>query len=169
MLLSRAWDKLVVSFLLGVARHGARTIGPVEKPSVEGGHVKNNGRTCVEVMTKDPLACQPADTAARAAQVMKALDVGPIPVERHPLTVKIEEVMTRDLVTCSADDEVDKAMRLMAEHQLRRIPVIDNEGAIIGIIAQADVATKATAAEQTGKVVEEISRPRDTRSRSAVV
>ena len=123
---------------------------------------------------------------------MKALDVGPIPVvenartkrlvglvtdrdlalkvvaaERHPVIVKIEEVMTRDLVTCAADDQLDKAMQLMAENQLRRIPVTDNEGAIIGIIAQADVATKATAAEQTGKVVEEISRPRATTSRMA--
>lgn len=156
--------------------------------------MKKDGRTCVEVMTKDPLCCQPADTAARAAQVMKALDVGPIPVvenartkklvglvtdrdlalkvvaaERHPVIVKIEEVMTRDLVTCSADDQLDKAMQLMAENQLRRIPVIDNEGAIIGIIAQADVATKATAAEQTGKVVEEISRPRATTSTMAAV
>lgn len=48
-------------------------------------------------------------------------------------------------------------------------PVIDNEGAIIGIIAQADVATKATDTEQTGKVVEQISQPRATSSRSAAV
>ena len=92
-----------------------------------------------------------------------------VAAERHPVTVRIEEVMTRDLVTCSADDELEKAIQLMSKHQLRRIPVIDNQGAIIGIIAQADVATKATAAEQTGKVVEEISRPRDTSSASAVV
>lgn len=156
--------------------------------------MKKDGRTCVEVMTKDPLCCQPGTSAARAAQVMKVLDVGPIPVvenaetkklvglvtdrdlamkvvaeERHPVTVKIEEVMTRDVVTCSADDELDKAMQLMAKNQLRRIPVIDNEGAIIGIIAQADIATKATAAAKTGKVVEEISRPRAANSRTAMV
>ena len=47
--------------------------------------MKRNGRTCVEVMTKDPLCCQPADTAARAAQIMKALDVGPIPVVENEL------------------------------------------------------------------------------------
>ena len=149
-------------------------------------------RTCIEVMTKDPLCCQPADTAARVAQVMKALDVGPIPIvenartkklvglvtdrdlalkvvaeERHPLAVKIEDVMTRDLVTCSADDELNKAMKLMAKHQLRRIPVVDNDGAIIGIIAQADVARNATDVEQTGKVVAEISQPRAEMSSSA--
>lgn len=155
--------------------------------------MKKDVRTCVDVMTKDPLCCQPGTSAARAAQVMKVLDVGPIPVvenagtkklvglvtdrdlamkvvaeERHPVLVKVGEVMTRDLVTCSANDDLDKAIQLMAENQLRRIPVIDEDGAIIGIIAQADIAMKATAAEQTGKVVEEISRPRVAISRSAV-
>jgi CBS-domain-containing membrane protein len=76
--------------------------------------------------------------------------------------------MTRDLVTCSADDALDKAMQLMAKNQLRRIPVIDDDGAITGIIAQADIAMEATSAEHTGKVVEKISRPRVPISRSAV-
>ena len=154
--------------------------------------MKKDGKTCADVMTKDPLCCQPGTSAARAAQVMKVLDVGPIPVvqdaetkklvgfvtdrdlamkvvaaERHPVLVKIEEVMTRDLVTCTADDDLDKAIQLMAKNQLRRIPVVDEKGAIVGIIAQADIATKATAAERIGKVVEEISRPHVAISRSA--
>jgi len=56
----------------------------------------------------------------------------------------------------------------MAKNQLRRIPVIDEKGAIIGIIAQADVATKTSGGVKTDNVVEEISKPRASTSKSAV-
>ena len=50
--------------------------------------------------------------------------------------------MTRKVVTCHMDDDLQKAMDVMAENQLRRIPVVDSDNRIIGIIAQADVATR---------------------------
>ena len=147
--------------------------------------MEKNEKKCAEVMTKDPVCCLPADTSARAAQLMKEFDVGSIPVVesgptmklvgivtdrdlalkvvaegRDPNAVKVEEVMTRELVTCRAGDELQKAVGLMAERQLRRIPVVDEGGRVVGIIAQADVATRTEAPEKTAGVVEEISKPR---------
>lgn len=146
---------------------------------------KKDEKKCAEVMTKDPVCCTPADTAVSAARLMKDSDVGPIPVVenaqtkrlvgivtdrdlalkvvaegRDPNAVKVEEVMTREPLTCRAEDELQKAIGLMAERQLRRIPVVDEGGKIVGIIAQADVATKTEAPEKTAGVVEEISESR---------
>lgn len=141
---------------------------------------------CAEVMTEDPVCCLPADAAVTAARLMKESDVGSIPVVeseqtkmlvgivtdrdlalkvvaegRDPNAVKVEEVMTRELVTCRAGDDLQRAVGLMAERQLRRIPVVDEGGKIVGIIAQADVATRTETPEKTAGVVEEISKPRD--------
>jgi malate dehydrogenase (oxaloacetate-decarboxylating) len=77
---------------------------------------------------------------------------------RDPKTARVEEVMTRKLVTCRADDDVENAMKAMADYQLRRIPVVDQDGKLIGIIAQADVATRIDAPEKTAEVVREISQ-----------
>ena len=146
---------------------------------------EKNEKKCVDVMTKDPVCCLPADTAVKAAQLMKESDAGSIPVveseqtkkligivtdrdlalkvvaeARDPNAVKVEEVMTREPVTCFAGDELQKAVGFMAERQLRRIPVVDEGGRVVGIIAQADVATKAETPEKTANVVEEISKPR---------
>ena len=66
--------------------------------------------------------------------------------------------MTHKVVTCRADDDLQKALDAMAEHQLRRIPVVDNDNKIVGIIAQADVATRADQPDKTGEMVKEISQ-----------
>ena len=141
-------------------------------------------KKCEDVMTKKPVCCVPADTVVKAARLMKESDVGPIPVVedgqtkrlvgivtdrdlalkvvaegRDPNAVKVEEVMTREPVTCRAEDDLQKAVGLMAERQLRRIPVVDEAGRVVGIIAQADVATRTEAPEKTAGVVEEISKP----------
>jgi CBS domain-containing protein len=72
--------------------------------------------------------------------------------------VTVEEVMSRDPVTCQADDDLQKAVDAMEKHQVRRIPVVDDKNQIIGIIAQADIATRARKPETTAEVVEEISK-----------
>ena len=71
--------------------------------------------------------------------------------------VKVEEVMTRNPVTCYADDDLQEAIDAMEEHQVRRIPIVDDDGRIVGIIAQADVATRINEPDQTAEVVAEIS------------
>ena len=66
--------------------------------------------------------------------------------------------MTRQVVTCRADDDVQKALDAMATHQLRRIPVVDKDNRIVGIIAQADVATRVNQPAKTAEMVKEISQ-----------
>src|SRR5512147_1902179 len=140
-------------------------------------------KKCNEVMTKNPVCCLPIDSVAKAAGLMKSENIGSIPVieneQTHKLVgivtdrdlaltivaegrdanaTKVEEVMTREVVTCRADDDLQKALDAMAEHQLRRIPIVDNDNRIVGIIAQADVATRVNQPEKTGTMVKEISQ-----------
>jgi CBS domain-containing protein len=70
----------------------------------------------------------------------------------------VEAVMTRQIVTCRAGDDLQMALDAMAEHQLRRIPIVDNDNKIVGIIAQADVATRVNLPEKTAAMVKEISQ-----------
>jgi Mg/Co/Ni transporter MgtE len=67
-------------------------------------------------------------------------------------------VMTTKLVTCRAKDDLQKALDAMSKHQIRRIPVVDNDNKILGIIAQADVATRVDKPKKTAAMVKEISR-----------
>jgi CBS domain-containing protein len=139
-------------------------------------------KKCSDVMTRNPVCCLPGDLVVKAARLMQSEDIGSIPVieneagknlvgivtdrdlalrivaEGRPATsTKVEEVMTRDVITCHMDDDVQKAMDAMSGHQLRRIPVVDDDYKIVGIIAQADVATRAGQPQKTAEVVKEIS------------
>jgi CBS domain-containing protein len=139
---------------------------------------------CSEVMTGDVACCLRGDTVDQAAQLMKAEDVGPVPVVedqetkklvgivtdrdlaikivaegRDPKSTRVEEVMTRDLVTCRPDDDLQKALDAMARHQVRRVPIVDNNGSIVGILAQADVVTRTEQPEKTEDMIEDISQP----------
>ena len=66
--------------------------------------------------------------------------------------------MTEDPVTCKPEDNVEIALEAMEQHQVRRVPVVDKNGHLVGIIAQADVAIRCDP-KKTAEVVEEISRP----------
>jgi CBS domain-containing protein len=74
---------------------------------------------------------------------------------KDPSTTKVEEIASGNLVTVEPGQDLDDALRLMAQHQVRRLPVVES-GKLVGIVAQADVARHADA-ERTGEVVEEIS------------
>ena len=137
---------------------------------------------CREIMTPNPEYVLPSDPVMKAAQLMKSEDVGPIPIvddkdgkrlagivtdrdlaitvvaeARDPRTTLVKEVMTDDVVTCKENEDVNNALKLMQENQVRRIPVVDQSDHLLGIIAQADVATRLGQAQTTGKVVEDIS------------
>jgi CBS domain-containing protein len=75
-----------------------------------------------------------------------------------PKSVQIEAVMTYKLVTCRPDDDIQRALDMMSEHQLRRIPIVNDENKILGIISQADVATRVNQPEKTAEVVKDISK-----------
>ena len=138
---------------------------------------------CREVMTKDPACVVPSETVVRAAQLMKGEDVGPVLVVednsdrklagivtdrdlaldvvaegKDPNSVRVKDVMTSIPVTCRPDDDVKKAMRLMKDNQVRRIPVVDKDDRVVGIIAQADVA-RGIGEEEAGEVVGDVSKP----------
>ena len=140
-------------------------------------------KMCNEVMTKDPVCCLPDDSVTKAAELMKSENIGSIPVIENEQSqklvgivtdrdlalkivagaldaksTKVETVMTRKVVTCRADDDLQQALDAMAEHQLRRIPVVDDNNRIVGIIAQADVATRVDQPEKTAEIVKEISQ-----------
>lgn len=140
-------------------------------------------KKCDSVMTKNPVCCLPDDMVAKVAQLMKRENIGPIPVieneetrklvgivtdrdlalkivaeGRDAKSTKVETVMTRKVVTCRADDDLQIALDTMSEHQLRRIPIVDNDNKIVGIISQADVATRIDEPEKTAEMVKEISQ-----------
>jgi len=136
------------------------------------------GKSIRDVMTTEVKACEPTATVVDAAKVMAQEDVGPVPVVEDgrlagivtdrdivvkvvakggdPATTTVGDIASRDLVTISADDDLSGALDLMAEHQVRRLPVVEGDR-LVGIVAQADVALVGRD-RKTGQVVEEISR-----------
>ncbi len=139
-------------------------------------------KKCTDVMTKDVVTCTPENTIAEVARLMKTEDIGPVLIVdneqsktlvgivtdrdivvkaiadgKDVKTTRVGDVMSKKLVTCRADDDVDVAMKSMAQFQLRRIPVVGENMKLLGIISQADVATRVDAPEKTGEVVKEIS------------
>jgi CBS domain-containing protein len=129
-------------------------------------------------MTRDVRACEPNATVADAAKVMAQEDVGPVPIVedgrlvgivtdrdivvrvvaegRDPNATTVKEIASTDLVTVSPGDDLDEALNLLAERQVRRLPVVEGDR-LVGIVAQADVA-RLGKDKKTGEVVEEISR-----------
>ena len=76
---------------------------------------------------------------------------------RSPESVTVGEIASRELVTIDPQQDLDEALRLMARHQVRRLPVVEEDGTLVGIVAQADVAKHASDS-QTGEIVEDISK-----------
>jgi len=141
----------------------------------QGGHM---GKSIRDVMTSSPQSVAPSATVAEAAQLMRDNDVGSLPVVeggkltgvvtdrditvravaagKDPQSTKVAEVLSQDLVTIDPQQDLDEALRLMARHQVRRLPVVEEDGRLVGIVAQADVAQQGDD-RKTGQVVEEIS------------
>src|SRR5688572_31308986 len=138
--------------------------------------------TCAEVMTPSPTCCQPAHTAVDVAELMQREDVGLVPVisdntkligvitdrdivlnvvaaGRDPRGTAVSEVMTSDPASCQEQDSIETVMQQMASRQVRRIPIVDKDGAIIGIVSQADIATRLSNPRETVEVVQAISEP----------
>ena len=137
------------------------------------------GKSVKDAMTANPCTIDADQTVAYAAKMMKDEDVGLAPVVEgqrlvgtltdrdivvrvvaeggDPQTVKVREVASHNLVTVDPQLDLDEALRLMASHQVRRLPVVDEDGRVVGVLAQADVAEHAKE-KKTGGMVEEISK-----------
>jgi CBS domain-containing protein len=138
-------------------------------------------KTVREAMTADPRTLLLGASVVEAAKAMADADVGSLPVVdvdgvlfgmitdrdivvrvvaagRNPDSTKVDEVATKDVSPAYPDDSLDEALMQMAQRQVRRLPVIEDDR-VVGILAQADVAQEAKD-KQTGQLVEEISQTR---------
>jgi CBS domain-containing protein len=139
-----------------------------------------------DIMTPDPAFCIPESTAREAAGLMRDNDCGSIPVVENEQNRKvvgtvtdrdlavrglaegkgpdtrISELMTASPVTCGPEDEVEIVREVMVAQLVRRVPVVDDRGALVGIVAQADIAREEGAAsdQEVGRIVEAISEPK---------
>ena len=137
------------------------------------------------VMTKDPVCCTPSDKAPRAASIMRDHAAGSVPVvesaesrkivgivtdrdlcmgvvaeARDPNGVTVEACMTVPAVVCTSNDSVQKATELMRQNQIRRIPVVDEGGGLVGIVAMADVVSRGEVkATETHETLQMVSAP----------
>jgi CBS domain-containing protein len=132
-----------------------------------------------DIMTPNPRSVESGGSVVDAARIMRDEDVGIVPVVegdrlvgtvtdrdiairvvaegRNPESTNVGEVASRELVTIDPQQDLGEALRLMARHQVRRLPVVEEDGKLVGVVAQADVAKHASD-EQTGDLVEDISK-----------
>jgi CBS domain-containing protein len=132
-----------------------------------------------EVMTANPCTIDADKPVAYAAKMMRDEDVGLAPIVegdrlvgtvtdrdiairivaegKDPQATPVREIASTNLVTVDPAQDLDEAVRLMAEHQVRRLPVVEEDGRLVGVLAQADIA-RAGEDRKTGELVEEISK-----------
>jgi CBS domain-containing protein len=137
------------------------------------------GKAIRDVMTSNPCAIDADKPVSHAAKMMRDEDVGLAPIVegerlvgtltdrdiatrvvaegKDPETTSVREVASTDLITVDPEKDLDEAVRLMAQHKVRRIPVVEEDGRLVGVVAQADVARQADD-RQTGDVVQQISQ-----------
>lgn len=136
------------------------------------------GQNIRKVMTSNPSTIEPDKNVVEAARIMKQEDAGVVPVTENgrltgmvtdrdiairvvaegkdPGSTTVGEVASTNLVTIDPQQDLDEALRLMAQHKVRRLPVVEEDGRLVGVVAQADVAREGDDT-QTGQVVQEIS------------
>jgi CBS domain-containing protein len=132
-----------------------------------------------EVMTDRPRCVTKETPISEVAQLMESEDIGSLPVlegdqlagmitdrdivvraiaqGKDPRGMPVREVASRELVTVNADDDLSNALEKMASQQVRRLPVVDEENRLVGVLAQADVALEVKE-KAVGEMVEEISK-----------
>ncbi len=132
-----------------------------------------------DLMTSNPRTIGTSTTIVEAARAMKDEDVGPLPIVdgdrltgiltdrdivirvvaegKDPQATTAGDIASRELVTVDPQQGLDEALRLMQQHQVRRLPVCEEDGRLVGILAQADIA-RLGHDERTGEVVESISQ-----------
>lgn len=135
-------------------------------------------KTAKDLMTSPAECLTPDETVLTAARMLAKYDVGSMPVvdgnklvgvltDRDivvravakgldPAATPVRDVASGKVVSVHADDTAEAVAAMLAEHQIRRVPVLDASGAVAGVVAQADVARELGEAE-TGEVVKEIS------------
>ncbi|OEF98901.1 CBS domain-containing protein [Vulcanibacillus modesticaldus] len=132
-----------------------------------------------DIMTTDVESVSLLDNAYEVAEKMEKLNVGAMPViegdnlvgmitdrdlvlrgyaKKRSGSTAVSELMTKDLVVGTPDMTVDEASELMAKHQIRRLPVVEN-GKVVGIVSIGDLAVRNEYADEAGEALSEISQP----------
>ena len=134
-----------------------------------------------DVMTPQAEVISPDATTEDAAALMKTLDIGVLPVcdeeglvgiltdrdlvvrvlaaTRDPKAMLVGEAMTPSVVYCFDDDDVEHAATVMAGEQIRRLPVLNKNRKMVGIVSVGDIAVNTQDHQLTGKVLEDVSQP----------
>ena len=132
-----------------------------------------------DTMTQNPSTIGASASVVEAARLMREEHIGSLPITDNerlvgmltdrdittrvvaeaadPKTTPVGEVYSGDLISVEPDKDLDEALQLMARHQVRRLPVVEN-GRLVGIVAQADIALRENE-KKTGELVEAISEP----------
>ena len=132
-----------------------------------------------DIMTKNVQSVTPTDPVKKAAQIMKTVDCGSVPVtdqgrvvgvltdrdivihvvaENQGPDTQVEQCMTKPVVTVGPDTDAREAAEMMASNQVRRLPVVDN-GKLAGILAIADLARVHIFVSESGAALSQISEP----------
>jgi CBS domain-containing protein len=134
-----------------------------------------------DAMTEDPRSIGKSVSVVEAARLMREQDIGSLPITEDeklvgmitdrdittrvvaeaadPKMTSVGDVYSQDLISVEPDKDLAEALQLMARHQVRRLPVVEN-GRLVGIVAQADIALSENE-KKTGELVEAISKPSD--------
>ena len=137
-----------------------------------------------DVMTRQVEGVSPGATLQDAAQKMRSMDIGVLPVCQNdqlvgmitdrdiavrsvaqgdnPKSAHVSDAMSPDLVFCYEDEDVEKAARLMEQRQIRRLPVLDRNRRLCGIVSLGDLATRQRDDQLSGAVLEQVSQPNQT-------
>jgi len=134
-----------------------------------------------EIMTQNPRVVTPETPVQEAARLMRTEDTGVLPVVESEgsrrligmitdrdialrvvgdgmTSAQVRDAMSANPKTCGPDDNVKDVMRVMSDAQVRRIPIVDDGGTVVGIVSQADVV-RQTDGERVEKTIEKISQP----------
>ncbi len=135
-----------------------------------------------DVMTPQAEVASPDETVEDVASIMKTLDIGVLPVcdeeglvgiltdrdlvvrvlaaKRDPKAVRVGEVMTPNIVYCFEDEDITRAASLLAEHQIRRLPVLTrSDRKLVGIVSLGDLAVHGGGEQLSGEVLKDVSQP----------
>lgn len=136
-----------------------------------------------DLMTDSPAVCTPETSSQDAARMMQDNDCGSLPVVESRNSMKlagmvtdrdlalrvlgrgmdantpVREAMTKNVSSVKVDDDLNAVERVMTGQQVRRVPVVDGQDRVVGIVAQADLARELGTSQEVGRVVEKISRP----------
>lgn len=136
-----------------------------------------------DIMSAEPSTVTPDTPITEAARLMKEHNIGMLPVvesegsrrlvgvvtdrditirhvaEGHLSDCPVREAMTDNVSTAKANENIDRVMTLMAQEQVRRIPIVDERGDLVGVVSQADIVLESGDDKKAEQTVEQISRP----------